>query len=537
MKVSSRQLAVIGSFSLNAILKRRFVPPWERDGKSADEFFSGLMQSTNPVQTSQRNKMREQEEVNRAVEATPLPAEVQRMEAIHSHNEDVLNQRRNFVPYGSKPVVYFEKDQMAALGEYETMLKGTSGLTNGQETYSPEVREMLQDDLHQKLPYRYESFMEPRGKQTQWPLHGTTGIVLDLDGVVHRSNKIIEGSDSAVRKIMELRIPLLFMTNGGGVSEAEKAKHLSELIGCEIRAEQVLLSHTPMQLLAPTYKNQNILVVGSSRSVDIAKSYGFNRPISMLQFQVEHPELVPYKKWGDLKRCEANKIPFPEIAAIFQFSEPDDLLGDTQTILDVLLAPRGQFGRYVSSKQTIPYYISADDLLWATEALLPRLGQGAVREMISAVFESVTGHGLHVTMYGKPRAIAYAFAERRLEAEAARLGWDPQSLRAIFMVGDNLETDILGANARGGRWVSVHVLTGIGAAPAARRTLAEGDVELEWLETRVSRTPHYVAPTLDHFVRELLAFPEVAVLQNKKPYYGMPNPVDLGDAYNFVVPC
>ncbi|KEG13666.1 HAD-superfamily subfamily IIA hydrolase [Trypanosoma grayi] len=530
---AAQRFVAKGPLRNTMIRRRRFVPPWERDGKSAEDFFAGLLQSGNPMQTSRRNNKRKEESNERAVEEAPSLEEERRLAAIHAHNESVLNQRNNFVPYGAKPVVYFESSQMAALGDYEAMLLASTGSAEQSSSYSSPVREMLQADLHQKLPYRYESYVEPRGKQALWPLHGTSGIVLDIDGVVYRSHKLIEGSDAAIRKIMELHIPLLFMTNGGGLSEEEKAEELSQLVGCKIDDSQILLAHSPMKLLAPLYKNQNVLVVGRPRCADVAKMYGFNRAMSILQYQVEHPDMVPYKKWGNLKKCTPGSVAFPEISAILQFSDPDDAFSDVQTILDVLLAPCGQVGRYVSSTQSIPYYVSADDLLWATDAPLPRLGQGAFREMMSAVFESVTGHGLHVTPFGKPRAIAYAYAERRMEEVSARLGWDPRALRAIFMVGDNLETDILGANARGGRWTSVHVLTGIGAAPAARRTLAEDDAEHEWLEAQVSKTPHYVAPTLDHFLRELLAFPEAALLQNKKPYYGMPNPVDLRETYNF----
>lgn len=532
MQRTVRQLGRRGHFRPTVFWRRRFVPPWERDGKSADDFFSGLMQSTNPIQTSHKEKARREEVERRAFEETLSPAELQRVEAIHAHNDAILNTRRNFVPYGSQPVVYFERSGMAALGEYATMLQSSDGSGND-KSYSPAVREMLRADLHQKLPYRYDSCIEPRGNELRWPLHGTAGIVLDIDGVVYRSHQLIEGSDTAIRKMKELRIPFLFMTNGGGCSEEEKAKQLSELVGCEIDPSQVLLSHTPMRLLAPLYEKQNVLIVGTPRCLDVAKAYGFDRAISILQFQVEHPELVPYKQWDNLKKCTPGTVAFPEIAAIFQFENPEDVFSDVQTILDVLLAPRGQVGRFVSSTQSIPYFISSDDLLWATEAPLPRLGHGAVREMMSAVFESVTGHGMHTTMFGKPRAIAYAFAERRMEEVSAKLGWDPRNLRSIFMVGDNLETDIVGANARGGRWTSVHVLSGINTAPSARRTLAEDDTELEWLEAHVSKTPHYVAPTFDHFFRELLAFPESAVLQNKKTFYGMPNPVDLQETYNF----
>lgn len=72
-------------------------------------------------------------------------------------------------------------------------------------------------------------------------------------------------------------------------------------------------------------------------------------------------------------------MPYPEIAAIFQFNDPDDVFSDIQVMLDVLTSPNGQVGRYVSRTQTVPYFVAADDLLWSTRALLPRLGQGAFR--------------------------------------------------------------------------------------------------------------------------------------------------------------
>ena len=42
--------------------------------------------------------------------------------------------------------------------------------------------------------------------------------------------------------------PLVFMTNGGGVSESVRAAQLSDMLGVRVRAEQVILSHTPMQV-------------------------------------------------------------------------------------------------------------------------------------------------------------------------------------------------------------------------------------------------------------------------------------------------
>ncbi|CCW68936.1 unnamed protein product [Phytomonas sp. Hart1] len=292
-----------------------------------------------------------------------------------------------------------------------------------------------------------------------------------------------------------------------------------------------------MQLIVPRYRNERVVIAGPPRCAEIARDYGFTRAMSILEYQAEHPETVPFKRWSNEGRVNGlpkpGTIPFPSVAAIFQFSDVEDAFNDIQTTMDLLLSPYGNVGKYVSGVQTIPYFQAADDLLWVSEAPLPRIAQGAYREMLSAVFESITGQGLEVTFYGKPRRIAYAYTERRLKEVSEALGWKVADLRAIFMVGDNLDTDILGANAAQGLWTSVHVLSGVSKAAAAGRTVSEGDEEYKWLETSISKVPHYVAPTVDHFVRELLAFPENAVLQNKMPYYGNINPVDLKETYNF----
>ncbi|KAG5491340.1 hypothetical protein JIQ42_01239 [Leishmania sp. Namibia] len=528
---------------------RRFVPPWEKDGKTAEEFFGGIMQSANPIQTQRKEAERQRQcDEAAALEDALSPEEQQRLEAMEAHNAAIAEERRHFLPYGATPKKYFETDCMAAWGEYKTALRSSmEGVasspspSSSEESYSWSVQQQLANDMEDKIPYRYDAYVKPAAslssssapKSPQWPLHGSAGVVIDIDGVLYRSHRLIPSADAAIQQLSMLRIPFLFMTNGGGKSEAEKAEELSALLGCHIDACQLLLAHSPMRLLVPEYGEERVLVVGAPHCASIARQYGFRRAISVEQYQCEHPEMVPFKKWGDLKRAAPGTVPFPAIGAILQMSDPEDAFNDIQTVLDILLAPDGQVGSHVSSAQTTPYFAAADDLLWATEAPLPRLGQGAFREMLASVYESVTGQGMQVQQYGKPRAIAYAFAEKRLKEVTASLGWDPNQLRSIFMVGDNVESDIVGANAAGGLWTSVHVLSGIGRAPAARRTLSVGDCELEWIESCVSKTPHYVAPTLDHFVRELLAFPEAALLQNKTPYYGKPNPVDLKGAYHF----
>lgn len=511
--------------SRRTLWRGRFVPPWEREGRTAEDFFKGIMQSKNPIQKQRRSESSESIQ-----QEPPIMDEGVKPETIRANEQKAEEHRRQFLPYGSSPKQYFSLNQMAAWGEYHTDLQAASSPSDpdGDDAgYSKEVMDLLKQEITDKIPYRHESCPAEPG----WPCHGYAGVVLDIDGVVYRSKRIIPGSDSAIKVLQKLRIPFVFMTNGGGKTEAAKAHELSCLLQCDIAPDQVIMSHTPMKLLAPLYKHSTVLIGGHREGEEVAKSYGFMRPISIERFQCEHPELVPFKNWTGLQKKQS--VPMPSVAAILTFSDLLDVMSDVQIVLDILLSPFGRIGTCVSGAQTVPYYHCADDLIWATEAPLPRLGGGAIREMLTSVFQSVSGENLQVTMYGKPRAIAYAYAEEVLRNQSEKLGWDPAKLRQIFMVGDNIESDILGANAAGGLWTSVHVLSGIGRAPAASRTLIDGDTEQVWLERCISRTPHYVAPTLDHFVRELLAYPEEVMKSVRTPYFGEPNPVDLRETYNF----
>lgn len=515
-----------------AVWRKRFTPPWERDGGggTADEFFAGVFSGSNPLLRKRRDARRQQDATEASeVTQAELDLEIAKQQAsLHAafEKQQAEEERKHqFLPYGALPKRYCSTSSMPAWGHYQNAVGAASG------QYSTDTQTLLQSDAAVKLPYRYNAVPAA----AQWPFHGSVGFVLDIDGVLLRGKEIIEGSDEALQHLTTLKIPFVLMTNNGGKTEAAKAAELSDILQCNIHPDQVLLSHTPMSLLASRYANEDVLIGGPLPCVEVAKGYGFKRAKSLLQYQAEHPELVPLRKWHADEPAPAKRftIPYQPIAAVFQFSDTYDAFSDIQVTLDVLTSPYGLVGGgAVSGTQTVPFYFGADDLLYASQAALPRLGGGAYREMLSSVYESVTGGSLHVTSFGKPRAIAYAFAEERLKQLSARLGWDPSHLRCVAMVGDNLDTDIIGANARGGPWLSVQVLSGIGSAQAASRTLSFEDTEMEWLSRHVERTPHYVAPTLDHFVRELLAFPEAVVCQNKKPYYGPPCPVDLLTQYN-----
>jgi len=131
------------------------------------------------------------------------------------------------------------------------------------------------------------------------------------------------------------------------------------------------------------------------------------------------------------------------------------------------------------------------DLVWRSDFERPRLGQGAFKEAFQAVYKSLTGSTYPYVQYGKPTSATYKFAERILADHIDALYGFGNKIPNVYMVGDNPESDIAGANAV--NWSSVLVRTGVfdpqQGPPSHEPTHEADDVEdaVRWAIGRESR--------------------------------------------------
>lgn len=146
-------------------------------------------------------------------------------------------------------------------------------------------------------------------------------IAFDIDGVLVRGGQLIPGADHVLGYLSEMqnspqiekRIPFIFITNGGGCMEEDKAKEITDVffggkLPTPVRASQVMLSHTPMKALVPEYKDKQVLALGSKDYVSVCRSYGFQNVVTVEDVLHAHPELYPFKTYH--KRADLHKDPF-----------------------------------------------------------------------------------------------------------------------------------------------------------------------------------------------------------------------------------
>lgn len=144
---------------------------------------------------------------------------------------------------------------------------------------------------------------------------------------------------------------------------------------------------------------------------------------------------------------------------------------------DLVRAEDGVFGTLKDPSQPanpstpqLPVYFSNPDMLWGNDFPQSRFGQGAFQEAMAAVYKRTTGLELQRTTGGKPTKPTYDYASNLLYSaiKATKQGHDEVDLHAkgsptfegrVYMVGDNPESDIAGANGFG--WESILVRTGV----------------------------------------------------------------------------
>lgn len=323
----------------------------------------------------------------------------------------------------------------------------------------------------------------------------------------------------------------MLLTNGGGKHESERVKDLSSKLSVPLHESNFVQSHTPFAELIHgenSLRDKCILVVGGEygRCRDVAERYGFKNVVTPGDIYAAHPEIWPFSRpfQQSYYASFARALPQPinptsphdslKIDAVFVYNDPRDWGLDMQVILDVMLSHRGIMGTYSAKNGDVSLpnsgylqdgqpklYFSNPDLLWAAEYHLSRLAQGGFREALDGLWRAVTYHKNHTgsppelykTVIGKPYRETYSFAEKQLMRYRDGLfGEDhPTKLRRVYMVGDNPESDIRGANSyqspHGVEWLSLLTRTGVyrdqdGRRPAWEPTAIVDDVKaaVQW---------------------------------------------------------
>lgn len=363
-----------------------------------------------------------------------------------------------------------------------------------------------------------------------------------IDGVLLRAATPIPGASQSLTYLQHHHIPFILLTNGGGKHESERVSDISISLSLPtpLTTKNFIQSHTPIADFLHTFPHHpsggggggglpaesTILVIGgeANNCRSVAEKYGFKTVITPGDIMAAHPEIWPFSRvFSDYYSPFARPLPRPinpsspssclKIDAIFVFHDPRDWALDMQLILDILLSDSGILGTvsarngdrnlpnngYQQHDQP-PLYFSNPDLLWAAGYHLPRLGQGGFIHALEGLWRQIThGAELKSTVLGKPSRLTYDFAEKRLRSYRRDLlrrsggGGEEENaeLRKVYMIGDNPESDIMGANnyqsPHGTEWVSMLVRTGVfsegegrydfDARPELRPTIIMEDVK------------------------------------------------------------
>uniref|UniRef100_A0A8C3XNJ3 Haloacid dehalogenase like hydrolase domain containing 5 n=1 Tax=Chelydra serpentina TaxID=8475 RepID=A0A8C3XNJ3_CHESE len=138
---------------------------------------------------------------------------------------------------------------------------------------------------------------------------------------------------------------------------------------------------------------------------------------------------------------------FLVLAAVVLFGEPVRWETNLQLIIDVLLTG-GCPGKpyHQASYPHIPVLACNMDLMWMAEAQSPRFGHGTFMVCLENIYKKITGKELkYEALMGKPSELTYHYAEYLIRMQAAQRHWK-EPIQTLYAIGDNLMTDIYGAN-------------------------------------------------------------------------------------------
>ncbi|KAK4969880.1 hypothetical protein LTR66_011626 [Elasticomyces elasticus] len=309
------------------------------------------------------------------------------------------------------------------------------------------------------------------------PFRSTTtdkyAYAFDIDGVLLRGGRPIPEALEAMRMLngqnsYGIKIPYIFVTNGGGKTEQDRCIQLSQQLEIEVSPGQFICGHTPMREMAATYGT--VLVVGGEgeKCRLVAEGYGFKDVVTPGDIIKDNPDTTPFRKLtgeehNDSRLRDFSKV---DIEAIFVFADSRDWAGDQQIILDLLMSENGRLGtRSKTFEDGPPVFFSHNDVVWSASHDLTRLGMGALRLSLEAMFKAITGKDVYTTAFGKPQIRTFQFATRLLQQWRKDTHGIDSPPDTVYFVGDTPESDILGTNEFNKQskntWYSILVRTGV----------------------------------------------------------------------------
>ncbi|KZO93046.1 HAD hydrolase [Calocera viscosa TUFC12733] len=293
-----------------------------------------------------------------------------------------------------------------------------------------------------------------RALQTEAAAKSPFAFCFDIDGVLLHGHQAIPCAKKALRMVegensRGLKIPYILLTNGGGKTESERASELTSVLGVEITEHNLIQAHTILKTAAPRYGDEPVLVLGGEvdKCRKIAEGYGYKHAYLPIDYLAADPRIWPFYKLTEEERAAVKPNP-PHPKLVLVFHDPRNWALEIQLLCDLLVHPNEPPPKLVFCNP---------DILWRSDFPAPRFGQGAFKAALSAVYHTRTSKSLDHVQLGKPTGTTYKFAEGLLMQRAGIQAG--KEMPRVYMVGDNPESDIAGANAYG--WDSILVGTGV----------------------------------------------------------------------------
>ncbi|XP_046682226.1 haloacid dehalogenase-like hydrolase domain-containing 5 [Homalodisca vitripennis] len=276
------------------------------------------------------------------------------------------------------------------------------------------------------------------------------GLLFDIDGVIVRGKKVIPNVPETFKKLVnsegKFRIPTVFLTNAGNGLTRDKAQQLSEWLNIKVTEEHVVMAHSPLKVFNE-YHDKNVLVSGQGPIEEISRRLGFKSIVTIDDVRKAFPLLDAVDHKRRVSQPVSHDPNFSRIEAVVLFGEPVRWETVLQLLIDVLMTNGDP--RTVPVHHTyphIPVLACNMDLQWMAEANMPRFGHGAFLLCLEDLYKKITGKDLiYKALIGKPSELTYRYAQKIIMDQANKIQIGNR-IKRLYAIGDNLNTDIFGAN-------------------------------------------------------------------------------------------